>query len=570
MRQRLGLCLALTLILASCKMPFSGSGSTRSTAVASPSAAQSVAQPSSTASNAGAPGAVTPAATQAAVTQIVEGGLAEPRTLNPVLVSDPISDELSKLVFNGLVYVDPTSGEAKGDLASSWDVSDDKKTYTFHLRSSVLWQDGQAFSAQDVVFTYNLMMNDATRSPRYSELVESVNTVQAPDLKTVVFTLIRPDATFLTTMATYGIVPEHVLSNVLPEELVTDPFGLASTIGTGPFTLTRWSHGDELVFTANQKYFRGTPAYQQYVYKVVSTDQDLVKGLASGAIDWGELDPSVVANAQADKSIHVESVPGDSLEYVDLQLDSAKQQLFLDPHVRQALMYALDRNALVTDVWHGQAKVANGTIPPDSWASAASGVTYAQDLTKARQLLQDAGWVTGDDGIRAKNGVRLRFKLLTNGDDATRRATVNWLIESWKAIGVDVVPDFEKWSTIVQDITHSRDFDAVLLGYRGTVDPDQSTLWSSDSFYDGFNLGHYSNPDVDKLLQDARQSGDAKTRKADYAKVQDQVMTDLPAIPLVFPNMVVGLSKRLQDVNVTTILIRNRANIDQWHPGTSG
>ncbi len=165
---------------------------------------------------------------------------------------------------------------------------------------------------------------------------------------------------------------------------------------------------------------------------------------------------------------------------------------------------------------------------------------------------------------------RLRFKLLTNGDDPVRQATVNWLIESWRAIGVEVVPDFEKWSTIVQDITHDRDFAAVLLGYRGTVDPDQSTLWSSDSFFDGLNVGHYSNPDVDALLEDARQSADVETRKTDYAKVQDQVMTDLPAIPLVYPNVTVGLSNRLRNVNVTTILIRNRANIEQWHPGSSG
>ncbi len=127
----------------------------------------------------------------------MEAGTSEPSTLNPVLASDPISDELSRLVFNGLVYVDPESGEVKGDLAANWDVSDDRKTYTFHLRDGITWQDGQPFSAQDVVFTYHLMMNDRTRSPRYSELVERVSDVQSPDTKTVVFTLIHPDAAFL-------------------------------------------------------------------------------------------------------------------------------------------------------------------------------------------------------------------------------------------------------------------------------------------------------------------------------------------------------------------------------------
>ncbi len=565
--QRIGQCLALALLLAGCDVPLIGSGTTRPAASPTVSTSGGAAATETPVVAAGAP---TSTAAAPAATQVVEGGLTEPRTLNPVLAADAISDELGKLVFNGLVLMDPSSGAPKGDLAKTWDVSDDRKTYTFHLNDAVTWQDGQPFTAQDVVFTYNLMMNGSTGSPRYSELVEHVSAVQAPDLKTVVFTLIRPDSAFLANEATLGIVPEHVLSNVLPAELVTDPFGLTSTIGTGPFTLTKWSHGDELAFTRNPSYFKGAPAYDQYVYKIVSTSQDLVNGLASGSIDWGQLDPSVVDAAQANKSIRVVSVPGDSLDYVALQLDSAKQQLFLDARVREALMLALDRGKLVTDIWKGQATVANGTIPPSSWAAAASSVTYTQDLDKANQLLQDAGWNTGDDGIRSKNGQRLRFKLTTNGDDPIRQQTVNWLIESWRQIGVDVVPDFEKWSTIVQNITHGRDFDGIVLGYRGTVDPDQSTLWSSDSFFDGFNVGHYSNPDVDKLLEDARQNGDANARKADYAKVQDQVMKDLPVLPLVFPNMVVGLSQRLRDVTVTTILIRNRANIEQWHPGTGG
>ncbi len=567
--ERVVFILSLTMLLASCNVPFVNSGSSSptatSTAVGTPAS-----QPQATeTTSSSAPTSTTTAAAESPA-QVVEGGTVEPRTLNPVLAGDEISDELSKLVFNGLVLVDPSSGKIEGDLAKSWDVSEDRKTYTFHLKDGVTWQDGQPFTSQDVEFTYSLMMNDSTRSPRYSELVEHINEVQASDLNTVVFSLIRPDSAFLTNEATLGIVPQHVLSNVLPEELVTDPFGLTSTIGTGPFTLTKWSHGDELIFSRNPTYFKGPAVYDQYVYKIVATSQDLVSGLADGSIDWCQLDPSVVADAKKNDAIKVVSSAGDSLEYVVLQLDGSKQQLFLDANVRQALMLALDRSELVSEVWKGEARVATGTIPPDSWATADSSVSYAQNLDKARQLLQDSGWNTGDDGIRSKNGQRLRFKLMTNGDNPVRQATANWLIQSWRGIGVDVVPDFEKWSTIVQDITHGREFDSLLLGYRGTVDPDQSTLWSSDSFFDGFNLGHYSNPDVDTLLEEARQSDNDNTRKADYQKVQDQVMSDLPALPLVYPNMVVGLSQRLRDVSVTTILIRNRANIEQWHPRTSG
>ncbi|HEU5423875.1 MAG TPA: ABC transporter substrate-binding protein, partial [Nitrolancea sp.] len=298
-------------------------------------------------------------------TKIVEGETAEPRTLNPVLAADPLSDELSHLVFDGLVLVDPQTGKPVGDLAETWDISDDRKSYTFHLRPGVRWSDGTAFSAADVVFSYNLMLNEDARSPRYSRLKQQVAQVSARDATTVLITLQQPDAAFLTTLATLGIVPEHVLGSVLPEQIVSDPFGIALTVGTGPFTLQSWAPGQELTFTRNASSFRPAQV-AEYVYRVVTPDE-LGAGLADGSIDWGPIDPALLDKAKGDRKIKVVSLPGFELEAVALQLDPAKSQLFLDPRVRQALLLALDRDALVAQVWHGQARVAGGTIPPASW-----------------------------------------------------------------------------------------------------------------------------------------------------------------------------------------------------------
>ncbi|CCF82293.1 ABC transporter substrate-binding protein [Nitrolancea hollandica] len=509
-----------------------------------------------------------PAAGQQPVpgSRITEGGLIEPRTLNPIFVADPVSEEISHLVFNGLVFVDPKSGEPQPDLAQSWEVSDDRLTYTFHLRDSVLWHDGQPFAANDVVFTYQLMMNNRVRSPRFSRLVERVHGVGAPDRSTVTFTLIHPDATFLTDLATFGIVPEHLLSTILPEELVTDPFGISSAVGTGPFTLQQWVRGDRILFQRNSKYFKDPAKVEGYVYRVLPSTKELLSGLKDESIDWAAIDPAGADEAKKVSGIRVESLPGYEMSYVSLQLDPAKTRLFQDVRIRKALMLALDRKQGVTDIWHGQATVADGTQPPSSFAHAPSKTVYQQNLEQAKSLLDEAGWKAEADGIRMKDGQALRFTLTTNSDDPERKETAEWLIKSWSAIGVYVDRDFQKWSTIREETIRTRDFDALLLGYRWGIDPDQTAVWSSDSFFDAFNLNHYSNDQVDQLLDKAVASGDTEERKQLYAQAQDTVMEELPSLPLFFPNETVAVSKKLTNAQVTAIFMRNRANIEQWNP----
>ncbi|MDI3341970.1 MAG: ABC transporter substrate-binding protein [Sphaerobacter sp.] len=556
---RVAALLALVLVLVACSPRGQGRSAAPGTPGAEAASPGAAGTPAAAGAVSGAPQAPVPVGGR-----IVEGGLTEPRTLNPLFVADPTSEALSHLVFNGLVTVDPSSAEPRPDLAASWDVSEDGLTYTFHLREGVVWHDGQPFSARDVVFTYQTMMNDRARSPRYSRLVERVRQVSAPDAMTVAFQLVHPDASFLSTLATFGIVPEHALVDVLPEELITNPFGLSTAVGTGPFILQQWIRGERIIFRQNERYFRGPVASAEYVFQVVASPEDLVAGLRDGTIDWAELDPAVAAAAAQLDGVTVERLPSFDLTYVALQLDPAKSKLFLDPRVRQALLLGLDREAAARDIWQGQAVVADGTLPPASWAYTASATTYRADLDAARRLLDEAGWVEGPGGVRVKDGVALRFTLTTNGDNPRRRQVAAWLQRSWEALGVQVELRFETWSTVRERAIRTHDFDAVLLGYRWDVDPDQTALWSSDSFFDGLNIGHYANHEVDHLLEQALASGSREERAALYAQMQEQVMRDLPVLPLVFPQLVIARTKDLQAGAITAILVRNRADIERW------
>lgn len=505
-----------------------------------------------------------PSAQTEAVRGIVEAGFEEPRTLNPLFVADPLSETLSRLLFDGLVALDPASAEPVPALAESWDVSDDGTTYTFHLRADVRWHDGQPFSANDVVFTYQRLLDPEVRSPRFSRLAERVKAVELIDSRTVRITLIRPDASFLATFATIGIVPEHVLGSVLPQQLVTDPFGLSSAVGTGPFIFSQWERGVALVFRANPDYYRGAPQVPQYTYRIVTSVEELADGLREGSIDWAVLDAARVGQLPAIDGVTVEQFPGYELVLVALQLDPAKHTLFADPRVRRALSLGIDRAAIVAKVWGGRARVAESLQPPASWAAGEPPVRYGYDVAEAQRLLDEAGWVPGDDGIRVRSGQRLHFRLLATGSDPSRRAVAELLQQYWRAIGVDVELDLASWAEVRRRATQERDFEALLIGVLWDVDPDQSAVWSSDSFFDGLNFGHYQNWEVDQLLVEAVATRDRARRAELYRSIEQHVLTDLPVLPIAYPDVVVVRSERLEVPTMNTLVVRTRVGVEQW------
>ena len=497
---------------------------------------------------------------------IVEAGFDEPRTLNPLFVSDPVSEELSRLVFDSLVTIDPSKHEVVPALAAAWQVSDGGKRYTFRLRTDVRWHDGQAFTARDVEFTYRAMLDVDVRSPRYARLAERVAGVTALDQETVVIDLIKPDASFLPLLATLGIVPEHVLVSVQPEQLVTDPFGLSSAVGTGPFMLKQWVRGEQIVFERNPEYYLGAPQVPQYVYRVVGSLEELATGLQDGLIDWAMVDAAQVGALPAIDGVSVQSFPGFELVMVVLQLDRRSSELFLDQRVRQALLLALDRQVMVDQIWHGRALVAQGTQPPASWAAVPLGLEgeYGYDLAKAAQLLDEAGWQLGPDGMRARDGERLRFRLTATGADPTRRALALWLQQQWAQVGIEVELELEQWSEVRRKMTETRDFDALLIGVRWDLDPDQRIVWSSDSIFDGLNAGHYTNAELDALLEEAVATTDRAQRRELYRRAQEIVLRDLPVLPLCFPDLAVVWSDRIDAPSLSGIAIRLRAGIEQW------
>ncbi len=499
---------------------------------------------------------------------ITEGDVTEVKTFNGMVSSDTASNAMIAMMFNVLVNVNPDTLTPYPDLATvvptreNGGISQDGLTYTFKLRTDVKWHDGQAFTAKDVVYTYTTMQKKELGSQRTSELNDRVESVTAPDDATVVFKMKKIVAPFLISNM-YYIVPEHILKDVAADQIKAHPFSLGdakATIGTGPFKFGSYTKGDNVTLLKNASFFRGEPALDQYIYKIVKDRTVLAQVLKTGEVDFGPLTPALYDEMSKQPNLNALKYDSFSFFFYAYQLDPTKTTLFQEKAVRQALTYALDREAMLKAIRFGLGVVGAGTEPTLSWAYAPDKITtkYTYDPAKANQLLDQAGWVKGADGIRAKDGKKLSFTLWTYSGDPVTEGYLASIQQLWKAVGADVTPKTEEFSTFVARLTESHDFEVAMVGFSWGTDPDQQTMWATQSYGSGFNLNKYSNPQIDDITAKALVELDQEKRKDLYIQMQNILADEVPSVILYFSQTVVGVSKRVHN------LIPNASNI-RWN-----
>ncbi|MFN8496759.1 MAG: ABC transporter substrate-binding protein [Anaerolineae bacterium] len=477
--------------------------------------------------------------------QIVEVRFADAKTLNSALVNDTSSGDTLALMGNGLVWINPKDLLPMPQLATKWDISPDGKTYTFTLRDDVKFHDGQKFTADDVKFTYELMLNEKVNSPRRTDLsvIDSI-TVKSPT--EIEFKLKNVKADFLANNASYQIMPKHVLEKLSPEQINTADFNTKSPVYTGAFKFKEWVKDDHITLEANPDYFLGKPAVDQYVLKVVKDGNVVAAQLKTGESDFGFYEAPLLSEMQKQDNLNNQAFDTFNFTFYTLNLDKDKTTLFQDKQVRQALLYGLDRDAMVKSIMFGQGSVANASQPVLSWAYNADNTPkYPYDPKKAEELLDAAGWKKGADGIREKDGKKMSFQCWTNAGNKVRESYVTVMQEQWKQIGVEMTPKLEEWNAFLDRLTKTHDFDCFLVGFAWGVDPNQRTMFHTDSYKGGFNMAKYSNPDLDKILDDALLTTDVQKRKDLYFKAQQIVAEDLPVTILDFPKNLGAVNKKV-------------------------
>lgn len=484
--------------------------------------------------------------------RLVEGWLNDARTLNPLFVTDPISAHATSLLFNGLVRLNPDTLQPEGDLALRWTTLPEEKGFLFSLREKITFHDGRPCTAEDVKFTYDLLLSERVNAPRQADLTAIIDSVTVKSPTEVEFRFKQAFAPFLATHASYGILPRHRLASLDPGRIEQSEFSGARPVGTGPFLIRSWVRGSALTLGRFDGYLTGPPYLDEVVLKVIPDPDLLQTQLKVGEVDLALIRPSAVDELSRQQNLFLSRVDSLSITYLVFQLDPARSTLFQDRRLRQALGYALDRETMLRVAQSGIGRLASGTIPPPSWAASDTlSSRLSHDVGRAEQLLDGSGWRKESDGIRAREGKRLSFDLLTNRGSSGNRSREQYaqlIQEQWRKIGVEAKPVLVDFQEVVTRLRRTHEFDVCLTSFTCDADPDQRLLWSTDAYRSGFNAGKFSNPALDKQMNDALQIGDQSRRRELYRRIQETILEEMPAIVLDYPQQVYALNKRLRNV----------------------
>lgn len=480
----------------------------------------------------------------------VEGIAGFPRYINPLLSGyNDVDRDICALMFSGLTRLN-SYGEVEPDLARAWEVTPDGLSYTFYLRSSAQWHDGTPLTADDVVFTIGLLQaSDFPGPPELGATLWRTVNIEKIDRRTVRFTLPEPYAPFLD-YTSVSILPAHLMRGIHAGALPAAQFNIRP-VGSGPFQLEELEvEGDTITAMVLEKfpdYYRARPYLDRVQLRFYPSYQAAFSAYAAGEVE------GVGGIATAD----LPRAPGDlfsahTAEYglVFLNLNRSDLPFFQEPEVRQALLYALDRQQIIDTALDGQALITHSPLLPGTWAYKTDIPRYEYDPDKANRLLDEAGWVRreSDEGARRNEGQRLAFTLLTS-TEPQRIEVAQMLAQQWATVGVTVTvetaPPLE-----VREALEQRRFEAILVHLTQPGDPDPYPFWHETQVENGQNYAGFEHRRISEITEQARIITDQERRRELYDEFQQLFAQEVPALLLYVPVYTYGVDERIHDVQV--------------------
>ena len=469
--------------------------------------------------------------------------------LIPNIVSDSASFEVGGLMYNGLVTRDKDLNFV-GDLAESWSFSDDCRQLTFRLRPNVRWHDGRPFTAADVAFTYETMINPKTPTA-YREGFKVVESVETPDAQTVTVRYKQAYAKALDTWS-FWMLPKHLLESFVAEgKLREAPQNWKTPVGTGPYRLSELKSGEKIVLVANKEYFEGRPYLSRVVYRIIPSQATIFLELKAKGLDAAGL-TALQYKRQTDypafrKAYNKYRYPSNGYTYFGFNLRDPR---FADRRVRQAFAHAINKTELIDGVILGLGREATGPYKPGTWPYNPNVKRYPHDMAKARQLLAEAGWKDTDgDGILDKDGKPFAFELLTNQGNEERKKIAEITQASLRELGIAVDVRVLEWAAFLKEYIKKRRFEVIILGWGIGQDPDQYDVWhSTKTGPDELNHIGFQNPEVDALLEKGRSSCVQQERKQYYDRLQEVLAEEQPIIFLYFRDALPVVATRVHGI----------------------
>ncbi len=445
--------------------------------------------------------------------------------------------EINVLLFDGLTDHDG-AGQIVPRLAESWDYDPDTLTYTFHLAQNVTWHDGAPFTAEDVKFTFQAIMdpdNGSENAPNY----EDVTDITVVDDHTVSFTLSAVNTAFLEYM-TMAILPQHLLEG---EDMQTSDF-FRAPVGTGPYRLESWDPGQSITLVKNPDYFAGPAHIDTIVFKIVTDSNAKAMQLQTGELDLAQVTPKDAASFEGKAGYTVYDMTTSDYRGILYNFHNAYWQQNAD--LIPAINCAIDRQAIVDAVLLGRGEVAYSPLQRNIYNDP-DVERWDYDPARAAQLLTAAGCTQDSEGFWQRNGARIAFTINASPDDQVRIDMAQAAAQQLRAIGLDVQ------AAIPAEGIDWGGQECCIIGWGSPFDADDHTykVFGTDK---GANYSGYSNPQVDEALTKARQTDDPTERKAAYAAFQ-QALAASPAYTFFcYIDAIYVAAENIQGITPDTVL----------------
>ncbi|MDO8565561.1 MAG: ABC transporter substrate-binding protein [Candidatus Moranbacteria bacterium] len=502
--------------------------------------------------------------------EYIEGIAAQPRYINPVLSQTSEADaDLTQLIYSGLFGYD-ASGNLVKRMAADWSVSGDGKLYTVTLRPGIKWHDGEEVTADDVLYTTQVILDPSYKSPLRA-IWQTVE-VMTVDRYTVTFALKKPYFGFLENLV-LGILPKHIWENIAPENFLLADYNLAP-IGSGPYSFfdsEKDSSGNMLSYElrAWNDYFDGAPYISKIIFHFYPDEATLIDAYnRKEVLGINSVTPENLSRLEEHKSTRVYDINVPRIFAVFF--NTTKNVALAHDEVRQALSYATDRSAIIEEVLSGKGQSAYSAFLPFMTGYAADLEKPTFDIGKANALLEDNGWKRGEDGVRSKNGDSLSIELtVPDWPELTR--TADLLKTQWGEAGARISVNVLGAADLQQNAIRPREYEALLFGEAAMIDSDPYSFWHSSNKHDpGLNLALFDNKDADDILATLREELDPEKLREKYRAFQEILFAENPAVFLYSPTYLYVVNSTVKGIDVQSVDAApfRLSNVKDWYIST--
>lgn len=497
-----------------------------------------------------------------------EGVMGSFTNANPLYASGSVDGAVSKLVFSSLFEYDRYNNLV-GDLATHYSVDEEGMVYTVYLRDDVLWHDGERFTAEDVVFTYETITNPDARSPLFSSWRDT--DIELVDEYIVQFSLPTPFVAFSSAL-TNGIVPKHILEGESPSQLRSNAFNSVNPIGTGPFEwdtlevvgVSQEEREERIALDAYDEYHKGSPQLDRFVLRTFRSEDRLVDSFVNRDVNAIAGLDNLTHEGLRELSYYRYIVPLTGQVGVFFKTTNPVLE---EKAVRQALVQSINIPEAL-DAIEGSVVKSNSPLLPVHQGYDKDLVQLPFDQEEAISLLDAAGWEIGEGGIREKDGQQLSFSLVAlNSADA--RAVTQSLQRQWHEVGARVEVTLQSESDIQSTIAN-HDFVALLHGISIGPDPDVFAFWHSSQAdilaEDRLNFSEYSSEIADEALESGRTRSDDELRSVKYTPFLEAWREDAPALMLYQPRFVYLTHEKVSGFRPTVMNSSTDRvySVDEW------